>query len=36
MYLNPYIWFWFGYGLVWQNNRPYTPLKEMAKKIEKN
>jgi hypothetical protein len=26
MYPNPYIWFWFGYNLVWQNNRPCTPL----------
>jgi hypothetical protein len=40
MYPNPYIWFWFGYNLVWQNNRPCTPLvgrvKQNENEIKKN
>ena len=31
MYPNPYIWFWFGYNLVWQNNRPCTALATRTK-----
>jgi hypothetical protein len=26
IYPNPYKWFWSGYGLVYQKNRPCTPL----------